>query len=100
MGGTIDIIVKSFAGINLFKDHINVSPDLPRCWHGLSFRIQHRGNVFELAFDRDHLTISRIPPERTSMCIRYEGEDYEVGAGDSVRIELSRPRTVPCSLPD
>jgi beta-phosphoglucomutase family hydrolase len=100
MGGTIDIIVKSFAGINLFKDHINVSPDLPRCWHGLSFRIQHRGNVFEFTVGWEELTVSRLSPERTPMCIRYEGDDYEVRAGERVSIELRRPRTVPCSLPE
>jgi trehalose/maltose hydrolase-like predicted phosphorylase len=46
MAGTIDIIVENFAGINLFRDHLVVNPDLPRSWNRLEFKIVHRQNLF------------------------------------------------------
>ena len=42
MGGTLDILFKSFAGINIFKDHIQVEPSLPLHWESLSFKIRLR----------------------------------------------------------
>ena len=39
MGGTLDIIFKSFAGINIFKDYIQIEPNLPAQWLNLSFKV-------------------------------------------------------------
>ncbi|MFP4373593.1 MAG: HAD family hydrolase [Spirochaetaceae bacterium] len=48
MAGTIGIIVENFAGINLFRDHLVVNPDLPRGWNRLEFRLAHRQNLFHV----------------------------------------------------
>lgn len=44
MGGTLDILFKSFAGINIFKDHIQVEPSLPLHWKSLAFKFLLRGS--------------------------------------------------------
>jgi len=43
MAGTIEILFKGFAGINLFTDHLEFSPSLPAHWQELGFSLQHRG---------------------------------------------------------
>ena len=43
MGGTLDLLVRTFAGINLFKDGLHLAPCLPPHWRRLSFRLLHRG---------------------------------------------------------
>jgi beta-phosphoglucomutase family hydrolase len=48
MGGTLDMVVKTFAGINLFKDAVRLTPCLPLQWRRLSFRILRRGRGLEL----------------------------------------------------
>lgn len=63
MAGTLDIVMKNFAGINLFRDHIAVAPDLPRSWNRLQFKILHRDNL--LHFDIEPGTI-RVRSELTA----------------------------------
>ncbi|TVQ41129.1 MAG: beta-phosphoglucomutase family hydrolase [Spirochaetaceae bacterium] len=44
MAGSLEILLKGFAGINLFKDRIVLHPRLPDNWRRLAFKILHRGN--------------------------------------------------------
>lgn len=43
MGGTLDIFVSAFAGINLYKDYISLSPQLPSHFKSLEFKILREG---------------------------------------------------------
>jgi len=46
MAGTLSTVLEGFAGINLFRDHVAMNPDLPRTWNRLAFKLLHRGNLF------------------------------------------------------
>ena len=45
MAGTIEILFKGFAGVNLYKDKIELNPQLPPSWRKLSFKMTHRGTT-------------------------------------------------------
>lgn len=60
MGGTIDIIFKAFAGINIYKDHIHVNPRLPEHWDRLRFTFQLRENRMEIHLDRKNIRIRHL----------------------------------------
>ena len=51
MGGTLDMLVRTFAGINLFKDGLRLAPCLPPRWRRLSFRLLHRGRWLRIAVE-------------------------------------------------
>lgn len=59
MAGTIDIIMKSFAGINIFKDHIKLTPRLPDHWHKLSFKILHKNNWLNIEITKNSIKVYR-----------------------------------------
>ncbi|MFW6180530.1 MAG: HAD-IA family hydrolase, partial [Spirochaetota bacterium] len=56
MGGTLDIVFKAFAGINIFKDHIHIDPHLPEHWERVSFKVVLRDNWLDI--DLDHRVIN------------------------------------------
>jgi trehalose/maltose hydrolase-like predicted phosphorylase len=77
MGGTLDIIFKSFAGINIFKDYIQIEPNLPEHWLNLSFRVLLR-NVW-IGIELNHNTIK----------VRYIegiGEKANIQVGDTTYV--------------
>ncbi|MCK5706221.1 MAG: glycoside hydrolase family 65 protein [Candidatus Aureabacteria bacterium] len=43
MGGSIDIVLRGFAGINTLKDRIHIYPTLPKDWKSLKFKFCYRG---------------------------------------------------------
>ncbi len=53
MGGTLDILFKAFAGINIYKDYLLIKPALPPHWHRLSFKIFLRDNWIDIDINRD-----------------------------------------------
>jgi len=59
MAGTIDIIMKSFAGINIFKDHIKLTPRLPDHWHKLSFKILHKNSWLNIEITKNSIKVYR-----------------------------------------
>jgi len=87
MGGTLDILFKSFAGINIFKDYIQVEPSLPLHWKSLSFKIRLRDIWL-------HVEVTD-----RSITVRYlegEGEKPEVLVGDDrFRIPDDGPLEIP-----
>ena len=57
MAGTIDIIIKTFAGINLFKDYIKLDPSLPKYWRSLSFKIIRKGSWFHIEITKRKIKV-------------------------------------------
>ncbi len=47
MAGTIDFIIRRYGGVNYHKPIIEIDPDLPADWNGLSFKLIHRGVTYE-----------------------------------------------------
>ncbi len=60
MGGTLDILFKSFAGINIFKDHLQIKPNLPSLWERLSFKILFRGAWIGIEVTKDDVKVYYI----------------------------------------
>jgi trehalose/maltose hydrolase-like predicted phosphorylase len=83
MAGTLGIIIENFAGINLFRDHIVVNPDLPRSWNRLAFSLLHRGNLFDFDINPGTVRVSRRPlvEERAeTMYLRVGEETYALNS--------------------
>lgn len=57
MAGSLDIIFKSFAGINIFKDHLHIQPFLPKHWQRLQFRMCYKGNVINFDITQNEIAI-------------------------------------------
>ncbi len=79
MGGTIDIIYKSFAGINLFKDKISIEPDLPDHWKRVRFKIKFHGKWFQIDIDRNKIIVNN--EKQKDLYIEHCGKDYNLVEG-------------------
>ena len=45
MGGSIDIVIRSFAGINISDNELSINPKLPKKWKSLKLKLLYR-NIF------------------------------------------------------
>jgi trehalose/maltose hydrolase-like predicted phosphorylase len=57
MGGSIDIVMRVFAGITMSKGEISVKPNLPDSWSKLQFKFHYRGNWFIISITKRQLMI-------------------------------------------
>jgi trehalose/maltose hydrolase-like predicted phosphorylase/CheY-like chemotaxis protein len=57
MGGSINIIFRSFAGIDILDDRIKIEPFLPKRWGSIKFRFCYKGHWIFLFITKDHVAI-------------------------------------------
>ena len=76
MGGTIEIIIKGLAGINLFKDKIKLEPNLPEYWRRISFKILHRNNWFHFEITKNLINVKADGDKKEKITIQVGKKNY------------------------
>ena len=80
-GGSVQAIVRGFAGIIPEKDFLTLNPRLPSHWNGLSFRSFYKGNHYEVFINNvtKKMTIELIEPkDGASMPINFRGQRLDI----------------------
>ncbi|MFW6230971.1 MAG: glycoside hydrolase family 65 protein, partial [Nanoarchaeota archaeon] len=62
MAGTVDYVVRRFAGVNYQKEQLEINPKLPKDWEEISFRIQHRGVWYDITVTQKKVTVATSRP--------------------------------------
>ena len=57
MGGTVLMVITTFAGINLKKEHLKINPSLPKSWNLLKFKFGFKGNTYFIELSQNQLKI-------------------------------------------
>lgn len=60
MAGTIEIILKGFAGLTLFMDRMDLHPQLPDGWRRLRFRIFHSEHLYDMDISSNGVSAARL----------------------------------------
>ncbi|MBU0879018.1 MAG: glycoside hydrolase family 65 protein [Candidatus Omnitrophica bacterium] len=92
MGGSLDIVVRAFAGINILEDRIKISPNLPKNWRSLKLKIYFRGRWISLSFTKRQLVIF-IEAEKAKLSalpIEIQEKIYHFPIGKKFKIPLKK----------
>jgi trehalose/maltose hydrolase-like predicted phosphorylase len=92
MAGTVEILMKNFAGLNLFADRVMLNPSLPRGWSRLSFRIIHRSRLFDIRIDPNRVKISKTAvgdDGKGRTLIQVGATEHTIQEGETLEIEHS-----------
>lgn len=90
MGGSVNIVIKAFAGVEVMADRVKISPDIPSQWKSLKLKVLFRGHWISISATRKHLSIfikggtSRSMPVQ----IEVEGKSYRVRSGRTYKYVL------------
>jgi trehalose/maltose hydrolase-like predicted phosphorylase len=91
MGGTLDLVMKAFAGISLFKDAILFEPQLPLHWKRLSFKLRHRRTLFHISITSGELTVKKLTESKKQPVDILVGEKrFSLKGKESVTIRAPR----------
>lgn len=88
MGGTVDIVTRHYAGVELTRDGVRLSPDMPPRIRRLKFRIQHRGRWYTVELVPDRLRASVDDAEPAPVSIRVYDRAYELEPGRSLEVPI------------
>ncbi|MFW6212693.1 MAG: beta-phosphoglucomutase family hydrolase [Spirochaetota bacterium] len=95
MAGSLDIVVSGFCGISLFRDRIELDPNLPDDWKRVSFCIQNQGVDYRVEVERtdgkkSSAYVTRLSKGKTTAYAGPESEKKELPVGERVAVPSSR----------
>lgn len=90
MAGTIDIVQRCYTGIVMRDDVLWLDPMLPETLLRLSFTLHYRGQSMNFDIHRSRLKISVRHSSANPVKIGYDQQVYELNAGDTKVIELTK----------
>ncbi|MBN3038576.1 MAG: glycoside hydrolase family 65 protein [Candidatus Omnitrophica bacterium] len=60
MGGSIDIVLRAFAGLEMTSKGLSIDPDLPKHWRNIRLKFCYRKKLVSLSITRRQLVVSMI----------------------------------------
>ncbi len=88
MAGTLDIIVNSFAGVNL-GEHILLSPNLPDDWDAISFKIFFRGEEFAFSIDRKQAVVKKLDNNENKVAVQIGQKAYDFKNNKEIKVQYA-----------
>ena len=91
MAGTLDLLQRCYTGLEVREDVLWLNPQLPTELKRLTFTILYRGQLVELDFVEDRVTVVSQTTSGTPISIGLDGAVTKLSAGG--RLELPAPAT-------
>jgi alpha,alpha-trehalase len=88
MGGTVDIILRHYAGIDTTQDMISFHPRLPDALDEVRLRVRHRGRWLEVHIRSDRFVLEVEPGPPGPVHVRVFDEEPPLEPGDRYECEL------------
>ena len=88
MAGTVDIVLRHYAGLELFCDRVSINPDMPMRLRRLGFRFQHRGRWFDVVLTRDRLRVQVDDAETDPVALELVGQTHLLTPGAAIEIAI------------
>jgi HAD superfamily hydrolase (TIGR01509 family) len=88
MAGTVDVVLRTFAGLRIDRDTVRLAPRLPHQLSQASFQVRCHDHVLDLALTRRHLTVVLHPCAGAPLQLRIGGRTWTLMPGASETFPL------------
>ena len=88
MGGTIDVVQRSFAGLRFSGDTILFAPNLPTGLRAVAFEVLYRGHRLRVNLKDGHMSIASAPGDAGPITVRVYGNDVVLPPGRTRQFPL------------
>ncbi len=92
MGGSINIVIKGFAGISMQDGVIRINPRLPKKWRSIKLKFLYRSQWFSLKVTRKQVIIlcERSKGAKADILFNVQGWQHTVCPGKKTIIQLKK----------
>lgn len=88
MAGTLDILLESFAGLELFDHTFTINPSFPKHWKEVKFKIKHLNRIVQFVFTHQYVQISSLNKFDNQLNIRYKNQEKELQPLGSIKFNF------------
>jgi trehalose/maltose hydrolase-like predicted phosphorylase len=94
MAGSVDIVTRHYAGLELRRDGVHLSPELPLRMRRLRFRVLHHARWFNVELTQERLYITLDDAEPGGARVHVQGRPYVLSPGKRLEVRIE-PRSSP-----
>lgn len=88
MGGSLDIVMRGFAGVHLAEDRIKIEPRLPQSWKRLKFKFLYKGILISLVIKKHKISI--LIQGQVTIPIEINGKLHYPLLGKILKVSLQK----------
>lgn len=90
MGGSLDIVIRSFAGVEIKDDGIEVHPRLPDKWKRIKFNIFYHGQSLSFVIKKNKIRIvcNKGKSRADKIKIKIKSKQFLISSGSSISLNL------------
>ncbi|THB72192.1 MAG: beta-phosphoglucomutase family hydrolase [Desulfovibrio sp.] len=88
MAGTLDVIVRRFAGIEFLDGKVNIHPSLPEHWTELRLKLKHRRVWYSFVIERDKVRVAAEGRSKKPVRLITPGKILDLPLGQEVEVAL------------
>lgn len=88
MAGTVDIVTRHYAGVELHRDGLHLVPDMPLRLRRIRFRVQHHARWFEVELTQERLRLWVDDAETTDVRVQVQGRPYLLAPGATLELPM------------
>lgn len=90
MAGTVDMVIRSFAGVSVHHGRLSLRPRLPDALRQVGFQLQYRGQCIDLALDHMHVDVAAHPcAAAPPVTIQAVGSTVTLQGGEHRTVQLT-----------
>ena len=95
MGGSIDIVMRNFVGLNTLENTIKINPNLPKNWQKIKLRLRYKERWISLLITKNRVTILIQGPATKfyTFPVKVSGRVYFLLLGKTYKISLKKKTT-------
>ena len=88
MAGTVDIVTRAFAGLQIRDDSLSFDPCLPDALHRVQFEVQFRGQRVDVTLDHIWIRLAAHPcAAAPPVCVRVAGTVLTLDGGHVLLVD-------------
>jgi trehalose/maltose hydrolase-like predicted phosphorylase len=90
MGGSIDILMRGFAGIESRRGSLRIAPDLPAAVKEIAFRFSYRGAELEISVGKGHFTLEMLKSPGEELSVYVYDRKYKLEPGKVRKFSIKK----------
>ncbi len=89
MTGTANLVLASYAGLDLTRDCVTLTPRLPDAWRQVRFSIRFNGDRYSFVVAPDNVKVRIDRADKTPVTVTVAGHQHTIPAGQWTDLDVS-----------
>ncbi|MDA3915431.1 MAG: beta-phosphoglucomutase family hydrolase [Deltaproteobacteria bacterium] len=89
MAGTLDVIMRYFAGVELSSGQLEINPNMPSHWNMLLFKICNKKQWFHIEITKENILVKLLGRGKREIIVKILDKKVSLAPGETTTVKFS-----------